>query len=67
MEVLPPFRIISAYDDKIVKGCQHWLCEELKVRYNSTSFLNFANMVLDFAEEQECSLTTDCQIDAHIR
>ena len=62
------FRIISAYENKILyaPGSSD-LYERLEKRYNDTSWASFANMILDMAAEEGCSISSDCHIDVHIR
>ena len=62
------FRIISAYENKILYAPQSSdLYERLEKKYNDTTWASFANMILDMAAEEGCSLSSDCHIDVHIR
>ena len=55
------YRIISAFDDKKVgfdvNGRQ----------YDYKLFPDFANAILDDAEKKGCRISTNCEINRHVR
>ena len=55
------YRIISAFNNKKVRT-------DVNDRpYNFASFPDFVNVILDGAEQKKCLLSTNCDIDRHVR
>ena len=62
------FRLISAYEDKVVRKGSPNFGKSLKKLYNSTSFSNFVRFVIKKAEEKNCfDIGSSCSVDRHFR
>ena len=60
------FRIISAYENNVVKLDKNPLSLEV-LKYGEISFPNFAKAILGMAEKTKCSDATSCLINSHVR